>query len=147
MNREESIKLLALIKVAYPTAYKDMDNASKQATVNMWQTTFSKTPYAIMEMAFNHFRMASKFPPTVAEMCEELKHLHWQAVEDSIRAVSFGQEEDIRACEWVMEHTLIYKNDGYLDAPVYAKVKHLSSGTAVGALESGKDDIGYGENR
>ena len=35
MTREESIKLLALIKVAYPTAYKDMDNASKQATVNI----------------------------------------------------------------------------------------------------------------
>ena len=33
MNKQEAIKLLALIKVAYPTAYKDMDQASKQATV------------------------------------------------------------------------------------------------------------------
>ena len=94
MTREESIKLLALIKVAYPTAYKDMDNASKQATVNMWQTTFPDVPYQIMEMAFNRFRMASKFPPTVAEMCEELTHLHWKAIEDSMYAVAFGDNRD-----------------------------------------------------
>ena len=141
MNREESIKLLALIKVAYPTAYKDMDNVSKQATVNMWKTTFSQTPYAIMEMAFNRFRMASKFPPTVAEMCEELKHLHWQAVEDSIRAVTFGREEDVRACQWVMDHTQAYKTEGYLDAPVYSKVKQLTSNPVAGALQSGKEDM------
>ena len=39
----------------------------------MWQMSFPDVPYPIMEQAFNHFRMASKFPPTVAEMVEELK--------------------------------------------------------------------------
>lgn len=140
MNREETIKFLALVKVAYPTAFKDMDNMSKQATVNMWQSTFPTASYPIMEMALNNFRMTSKYPPTVAEMCEELKHLHWQAVEDSLRACAFGNEQDIRACEWVMEHTEAFKNDGYMKLPVYANVKKLAGGSVAGALESGKEN-------
>ena len=72
MNKPEATKLLALIKIAYPAAYRDMDEASKKATVNMWQMSFPDVPYPIMEQAFNHFRMVSKFPPTVAEMVEEL---------------------------------------------------------------------------
>ena len=128
MNREESIKLLALIKVAYPTAYKDMDNASKQATVNMWHTTFPNVPYQIMEMAFNRFRMASKFPPTVAEMCEELKHLHWQAIEEAMQAAAFGRGKDLHKYEWIMEQTAVYKSDGYLDAPILSGIKALEGG-------------------
>lgn len=128
MNREESIKLLALIKVAYPTAYKDMDNASKQATVNMWHTTFLKVPYQIMEMAFNRFRMASKFPPTIAEMCEELKHLHWQAIEEAMTAASLGKSEDFHTYEWIMEHTEAYKSEAYLDTPILSGIKALAGG-------------------
>ena len=135
MTREETIKLLALIKVAYPTAFKDLDNVSKHATVNMWQTTFSSAPYSSMEMAFNGFRMTSKYPPTVAEMVLELKHLHWQAVEDCLRAVSFGNEANVKACEWVMHHTEAFKNEDYLKQPVYATVKKLAGNSVSGLLE------------
>ena len=141
MNREESIKLLALIKVAYPTAYKDMDNASKQATVNMWQTTFPNVPYQIMEMAFNRFRMASKFPPTVAEMCEELKHIHWKAIEDSLLATARGNDADIKVYEWIMEHTSQYRNDGYIDAPIAVGVKALAQGAEVRQLKGREEDM------
>lgn len=136
MNREESIKLLALIKVAYPTAYKDMDNASKQATVNMWQTTFPKVPYPIMEMAFNRYRMSSKFPPTVAEMCDELKHLHWQAVEEAMRDTAFGRTDSFATYDWIMEHTETYKNGSYLELPIREGVKTLE-GRIKNALTEG----------
>ena len=103
MNRQEAIKFLALIKVAYPTAYKDMDKESKLATVNMWQTTFPEIPLRIMEFAFDHFRRVSKFPPTVAEMYEELRHVYYRALQDS-----FNYSEDKRVlerCDWIMTYT------------------------------------------
>lgn len=140
MNREESIKLLALIKVAYPTAYKDMDNASKQATVNMWQTTFQETPYPIMEMAFNRFRMASKFPPTVAEMCEELRHLYWQATEDAVVAASLGQKERVGTYEWIMSQTSRYRNDNYMDAFVRSSVSKLEAKYGAKLIEGVNDN-------
>lgn len=127
MNREESIKLLALIKVAYPTAYKDMDNASKQATVNMWHSTFTDMPYPIMEMAFNHFRLKSKFPPTVAEMAEELKGLYYEALQGAMYAKSFGSEEDMICCQRIMQYTDAYKSGEYLNHSIERSIGMLGS--------------------
>ena len=84
MNKTEAAKLLAMIMVAYPSAYKDKDDKFQKATVNMWQSTFPDIPYEIMVMAFEHFRRVSKFAPTVADMYEELKGLHYQAMEEAM---------------------------------------------------------------
>lgn len=105
MTREESIKLLALIKVAYPTAYKDMDRETKLATVNMWQMSFPTVPYVIMEMAFNRFRLNSKYPPTVAEMIEELRNCYYNAVLNANVAQGMGDSDTYRRCLFVMDHT------------------------------------------
>ena len=79
MDKGEAAKLLSLIKLSYPTAYRDIDRETANATVNMWQMSFPDVPYPIMEQAFNHFRMVSKFPPTVAEMVEEGEHYDYLA--------------------------------------------------------------------
>jgi hypothetical protein len=105
LTREESIKLLALIKVAYPTSYKDMDKDTKLATVNMWQMSFPKTPFVIMEMAFERFRRKSKFPPTVAEMIEELHSLYYASIFNANVAKGLGDSETYRRCLYVMNHT------------------------------------------
>ena len=120
MTRQEAIQLLALIKVAYPTAYKDMDNASKQATVNMWAGSFPDVPYPIMEQAFNHFRMKSKFPPTVAEMVEELRGIYYKATECAMTHKALGNEEEVERFRAIMACTLAYKDNNYLGL-------HLSS--------------------
>lgn len=114
MNKQEATQLLALIKVAYPTAYRDMDQASKLATVNMWAGSFQDMPYPIMEQAFNHFRMKSKFPPTVADMVEELKHIHFQALEQCNMQQMLGNKEAMKQCLSVMSLTARYKDAYYL---------------------------------
>lgn len=110
MNKQEATQLLALIKVAYPTAYRDLDAATKKATVNMWQMSFPDVPYPIMEQAFNHFRMVSKFPPTVAEMVEELKNMHYQATEGALINKNLGNDEAVRKYKMVMDITARYKD-------------------------------------
>ena len=114
MNKQEAVKLLALIKIAYPTAYRDMDDASKKATVNMWQMSFPEVPYPIMEQAFNHFRMVSKFPPTVAEMVEELRSIYFKAVEGALVHKSFGNEEMVNQFREIMAYTSQYKDNDHL---------------------------------
>ena len=108
MNKQEAVKLLALIKVAYPTAYRDMDDASKKATVNMWAGSFDDVPYPIMEQAFNHFRLVSKFPPTVAEMVEELKHIYYQATEYALVGKNMGDRELVNCYQEIMSYTHRY---------------------------------------
>ena len=114
MNKQEAVKLLALIKIAYPTAYRDMDDASKKATVNMWQMSFPEVPYPIMEQAFNHFRMVSKFPPTVAEMVEELRKIYFKAVEGALVHKSLGDEKMVNQFREIMAYTSQYKDDDHL---------------------------------
>ena len=109
MNREETVKFLALIKVAYPTAFKDMDNDSKLATINMWQTTFPDLPFPIMEMALDHHRRVSKFPPMVAEIYEELREVHYTALFDASIAKTSGDTETFKKSWFIARCTERYK--------------------------------------
>lgn len=110
MDKGEAAKLLSLIKLSYPTAYRDIDRETANATVNMWQMSFPDVPYPIMEQAFNHFRMVSKFPPTVAEMVEELKNIHYQALEQANVQRIIGNQEAVKQCMLVMRYTHRYKD-------------------------------------
>ena len=137
MNKQEAVKLLALVKVAYPTAYRDMDEASKKATVNMWQMSFADVPYLIMEQAFSHFRMVSKFPPTVAEMVEELKNIHDEAVECALINKTLGNEEAVRQYRMVMDITARYKDSSNLGGLNMRGLQGLLNGGEYNAGTSG----------
>ena len=132
MNKQEATQLLALIKVAYPTAYRDMDVATKKATVSMWQMSFPDVPYPIMEQAFNHYRMTSKFPPTVAEMVEELKQIHYQATECALVHRTLGNEEEVRHYRAIMDFTLRYKDTSSIG---------LQLGGVPNLLTGGEQDV------
>ena len=119
MNKTEAAKLLALIKVAYPSTYKDMDEKTKIATVTMWQSTFANVPYAIMEMAFDHFRRVSKFAPTIADMYEELKLLHFHALQE---LMTTDDEVVKEIANRILQHTSRYR---YGDDGAYNIASHL----------------------
>ena len=110
MNKQDAAKLLSLIKLSYPTAYRDIDRETANATVNMWQMSFPEMPYPIMEQAFNHYRMTHKFPPTVAEMVEELKRIYFEATEGALVHKSLGNQEAVDQYRLVMAYTARYKD-------------------------------------
>ena len=137
MNRQEAIKLLALIKVAYPSTYKDMDNTSKNATVNMWQSTFSDVPYVIMELAFDHFRRVSKFAPTPADMFDELKTLYYRAVGDAM--IIPNDDNRKKQIQYVIDNTSRFR--GTITHRINYSVisdKLLGTGTEQKYLSEGK---------
>lgn len=109
MNKQEATKLLALIKLSYPNAYRDMDDVSKKATVNMWWNSFSSTPYPVMEIAFDAFRRKSKYPPTVAEMIESLRSTYYSAMEDYNVAKLMGNTDLMAKCRYLMDNTKAYR--------------------------------------
>ena len=110
MTLEESIKLLALIKLAYPNSYKDIDKDTQLATINMWQRAFENVSFTIMELALDHFVKASKFPPTIADMCEELRNTHYEALQN-VLTLEDGKERNIN--RYIMKQTecFIERND------------------------------------
>ena len=114
MNKVEAAMLLELITLSYPNAYRGMEDAWKKATINMWHMSFPDVPYPIMEQAFNHFRMTSKFPPTVAEMVEELKSIYFQATEGALVSKSMGNLEAVAQYRLVMTYTARFKDTSNL---------------------------------
>ena len=132
MNKQEAAKLLSLIKLSYPTAYRDIDKETANATVTMWQMSFPDVPYPIMEQAFNHFRMASKFPPTVAEMVEELRKIYNQAVEGALVRKSMGELEAVAQYRLVMAYTARFKDTDNLVG--------LNMGSIIGRI-GGESDV------
>ena len=111
MNKQEAAKLLSIIKLSYPTAYRDIDRETATATVNMWAMSFPDVPYPIIEQGFNHYRMGHKFPPTVAEMVEELRHIYYQALEGALMHKALGNVEMVQRFKEVMAYTGQYKDD------------------------------------
>lgn len=102
MTVEESIKLLALIKLAYPNSYKDIDKDTQLATVNMWQRAFSGVSFEIMELALDHFVKTSKFPPTIADICDELKAIHYEAL-GNVLTLEDGERRNLN--KYIMQQT------------------------------------------
>lgn len=131
MTVEESIKLLALIKLAYPNSYKDIDKDTQLATVNMWQRNFNTVPFAIMELALDHFVKISKFPPTIADMCDELKSLHYEALQN---VLTFEDGEHRNLNKYIMEQTKGFteRNDHRIS---YNKVQNLLNGVNQPLIE------------
>ena len=85
-----------------------MDNDSIIATINMWQNTFADVPYAIMEMALDHFRKTSEFEPTVASIYKELKGLYYIALGDIMAS---NNEIKIKLGNYIMRHTSRFRED------------------------------------
>lgn len=128
MTEFEAAKLLELIVLAYPSAYRGMDDEWKKATINMWQGSFPDVPYPLMEQAFNHHRMVSKFPPTVAEMVGELKQLYYRAHELEAIQVAMENEEGVRLCRAIMKSTERFTDDTHLGWLDFNGLKELLTG-------------------
>ena len=132
MTKQEAAKLLSLIKLSYPTAYRDIDKETANATVTMWQMSFPEMPYPIMEQAFNHYRMTHKFPPTVAEMVEELRTVYYQALECANIQLNMGNREMLEHFKLIMSYTARYKDTDNLGG--------LNIGSLQGRI-GGEDDV------
>ena len=144
MNKQEATQLLAIIKVAYPTAYKDLDAATKKATVNMWAMSFPDVPFPIMEQALAHYRMTNKFPPTVAEMVEELKEVHNQATECALIHKNLGNEEMVSKFRSIMSYTYRFKDSSSIGLQLGNLVNQLSGGDYSDAQRLGTPGGDYG---
>jgi hypothetical protein len=139
MNKQEAVKLLSLIKLSYPTAYRDIDRETANSTVVMWQMSFPDVPYPIMEQAFDHFRKVSKFPPTVAEMVDELRHIYYQATECALIHSGLGNQELADQYQLVMAYTSRYQDTNSLGG--------LNIGNLQGLLNGGESHAGTSGDR
>jgi len=79
MTRDETIKLLAILKAAYPNSYRGMTKEEANGTVLVWSTQFAKYPANVVMIAVNKLISKNTFPPSINEVKEEIRGLYWEA--------------------------------------------------------------------
>lgn len=79
MTQNETIKILAILKAAYPNSYKGMTKEEANGTVAVWTMQFADMPADIVLMAVNKLISTNQFPPTISEVKKKISTLHWEA--------------------------------------------------------------------
>ena len=79
MTREEAIKILSILKAAYPNSYKGMTKEEALGTVNIWATQFTDIPYFVVSIAVNKLIGTNTFPPAINEVKNKIKGVYYEA--------------------------------------------------------------------
>ena len=80
MTREETIKVLSILKAAYPNSYKNMSKDEANATITVWAVQFAEIPAEIVMIAVNKLIATSTFPPAISEIKDKIKSLYWEII-------------------------------------------------------------------
>ena len=105
MTLKESSLFMALIKISYPTAYRDIDEVFAKLTVEMWHSEFASIPYQVMQMALARHRRKSNFAPTIAEMTTQIRGIYWDAFGELNAALAIGDKETMCKCKYLTDAT------------------------------------------
>ena len=99
MTRQEALKILAVLRVAYPNSYRGLDEDMASAMAGLWTSQFANMPYSVVSLAVERLISKSTFPPTIAEVNDELRSLWAEAT------TLLGMHE--QSYEWgMLEHRL-----------------------------------------
>lgn len=72
MTRQEALTVMAMLKTAYPTFYKDLNKEELNAAVNLWATMFSEESIQAVTEAIKALMCTLKYPPTIADVKEKI---------------------------------------------------------------------------
>jgi hypothetical protein len=71
MTKEETVKLLMLVKANYINAYKDMDESTFKMMVSSWSSFFEDIPLEVMVKVVQKHILTNVYPPQVKELREQ----------------------------------------------------------------------------
>lgn len=106
MNREETIKILSVLRGAYPGFYRDIGRQEAEATISLWGSMFEEEPYELVGAAVKAFIAGDSkgFPPAIGQIKERVRKLTsgpemteseaWSYVSKALRNSSYGSEEE-----------------------------------------------------
>ena len=74
MTREETQKILAVIRAAYPSFYKDNTKNDLVIAVNLWHDMLIDETYQDVAMAVKSIIATNKFAPSIAEVIDRINN-------------------------------------------------------------------------
>ena len=96
MTRQEALKILTVLKTAYPNFYKDYSKEELNAAIDLWATMFAEEHPEIVTEAIKALMCTLKYPPTIADVKEKIAMItqpptmtEMEAWEQVRRAISY----------------------------------------------------------
>lgn len=74
MDKRETAQVLTILKVAFPTMYKDF-NGDFNDVILVWNEALKEYPLELVKLAVNHIITTSKFPPVISDVVERIKKI------------------------------------------------------------------------
>lgn len=105
MTREEAIKVLAILKAAYPNSYRGMTKEEAHGTVAVWAAQFASMPASVVMIAINKIISKNTFPPSINEVKDEIRGLYWetwQALDFHQRGLQHLDDKTVATLEEIM---------------------------------------------
>ena len=109
MDRQETMKILSVLRGAYPAFYRDTSRQEAEAIVNLWADMFRDDDYMLVAAAVKSLIVADKkgFPPVIGQVKEYIRKLTapeemteqeaWALVHKAIKDGIWGAEEGFNA--------------------------------------------------
>ena len=100
MTKQETVKVVTLIVMAYPAAEKLKDETTVTAMVEVWANIFKDDNPRLVELAVQKHIATNKWPPNIAEIRDQMVTLEhpeiippdvaWAAVSDLLYSHPYG---------------------------------------------------------
>ena len=106
MTREDTIKILAVLRGAYPAFYRDITKQEAESTIALWMSMFDEEPYELVAAAAKAFVAGDSkgFPPSIGQVKERIRQITqpeemteqeaWALVSKALRNSTYGSEEE-----------------------------------------------------
>jgi len=106
MNKEQTIKILSIIKAAYPQWARDLKVNDAQMMVTLWNDMLQDYEYNLVQAAIKKVIATNKFPPSVSEVIESINYITsggksemteieaWGLVRKAIKNSAYNAEEE-----------------------------------------------------
>lgn len=118
MTREETIAVLAVLRAAYPSFYRDYSKQSLEDIVSLWHSMFSAQPANVVMAAVKSL-IATRtvgYPPVIGEINKEIQKLMtpepmseteaWSLVSKACRNGLYGAEREFAKLPPVIQSVL-----------------------------------------
>lgn len=79
MTSDETLAMLSILAAAYPNFYKKMSPEETEGVTLVWSVQFADVPADIVYMALQKAIGSCKFPPSIKEVKDKIRELHWEA--------------------------------------------------------------------
>jgi hypothetical protein len=106
MTREDTIKILSVLRGAYPAFYRDITKQEAESTIALWESMFDEEPYPIVGAAVKAFIAGDSkgFPPSIGQIKERIRQITqpeemteqeaWSFVSKALRNSTYGSVEE-----------------------------------------------------